>query len=157
MSTVHVSNTSFLYPVDDMPLLTPDGVVYHRILNPAIAPRDSDRPLRFYAISFHPGLRRTADYQVHRGRERGRVRARRGLAATPKAGGGARKEETCRRDQHGSMRDQHGGRREQHGMLCARGSRQQGRLHLDRRGSRQQGPAGHTCACSRTCACEGPR
>jgi hypothetical protein len=62
--TVHLSNTSFLYPVDDMPLYTPDGVAYHRILNPAIAPRDSDRPLRFYAVSFHPGLRRTADYQV---------------------------------------------------------------------------------------------
>ena len=41
-----------------------DGVPYHRIMNPPISPRDSDRPIRFYAVSFHPGLRRTADYQV---------------------------------------------------------------------------------------------
>ena len=62
--TVHLSNTSFLYPVDDVALTTPDGVDYHRILNPAISPRDTDRPLRFYSVSFHPGLRRTSDYKV---------------------------------------------------------------------------------------------
>ena len=44
--------------------VTPDGVAYRRILNPPIAPRDTDRPFRFFATSFHPGLRRTADYQV---------------------------------------------------------------------------------------------
>ncbi len=89
--TVHLSNTSFLYPVDDMPLYTPDGVAYHRILNPAIAPRDSDRPLRFYAVSFHPGLRRTADYQVHRDWMRGG----RPTCDPPLLGGDAAWREAC--------------------------------------------------------------
>jgi len=31
--TVHVSNTSFLYPVDDFLEVTPEGVEYHKIMN----------------------------------------------------------------------------------------------------------------------------
>mmetsp|Transcript_7501 Transcript_7501/g.22809 ORF Transcript_7501/g.22809 Transcript_7501/m.22809 type:complete len:188 (-) Transcript_7501:70-633(-) len=61
--TVHISNTSFLYPVADEPATTPDGVDYYPILNPPIAARD-ERPARVYALSFHPGLRRAADHRA---------------------------------------------------------------------------------------------
>mmetsp|Transcript_8935 Transcript_8935/g.14127 ORF Transcript_8935/g.14127 Transcript_8935/m.14127 type:complete len:272 (-) Transcript_8935:111-926(-) len=60
--TVHISNTSFLYPVDDFVSETSDGVQYHKILNPPPNAKGETFGKRFYAVSFHPGLRRTRDY-----------------------------------------------------------------------------------------------
>jgi len=64
-STVHISNTSFLYPVDDFEWTTPDGVPYHRILNARPEAKNPERQLRVFSFSFHPGLRRRSDYENH--------------------------------------------------------------------------------------------
>jgi hypothetical protein len=44
--------------------VTPDGVEYHRILASSPEARQPGRTLRAYAFSFHPGLRRKADYDA---------------------------------------------------------------------------------------------
>ena len=63
--TVHVSNTSFLYPVDDYVHQTSGGVQYQKILNVGPEAKNPGRSLRHYSFSFHPGLRRTSDYHTY--------------------------------------------------------------------------------------------
>uniref|UniRef100_A0A7S4L9L5 Glycosyltransferase 2-like domain-containing protein n=1 Tax=Guillardia theta TaxID=55529 RepID=A0A7S4L9L5_GUITH len=49
-STVHISNTSFLYPIDDFEWMTPDGVPYHKILNARPEAKNPERQLRVFFL-----------------------------------------------------------------------------------------------------------
>lgn len=64
--TVHLCNTSFLYPIDDFAEVTPEAVEYHRIMasNPE-AKTNPGKHIRAYSFTFHPGLRRKSDYDTY--------------------------------------------------------------------------------------------
>jgi hypothetical protein len=72
ISTVHLCNTSFLYPVDELDYFAPgvgssgrNEVVYNKIRNPSLPSQPSEMMIRPFSFSFNPGLRRTEDYRVH--------------------------------------------------------------------------------------------